>query len=296
MALQKQQKPDDLRNRIATAKNTLGLKDLNVSAALGGHNYLMKAAQKNPNAQFNQLLNKMPTNMRKHYLTLTSAMPSDLLTSKVPAAQFRGTMQKIKQTNRTIMAHYEHEKGEAILEVRYVPNLYQNPPMMLILKRTGFRIFPDGQRVAIYKNDKTGFVFSVPFNQTFNTNVGTPQGGAAITGQQEELEIDDESFEELIEAIEESGLEQLDEANVQRMGRVKLIRARVRGGKVQRRKKVSAVKGYTLRGGKLTRMSAKERLDRKRGARRGKIKRKAKLARALIKRKRSLRKRKSLGL
>ena len=88
----------------------------------------------------------------------------------------------------------------------------------------------------------------------------------------------------------------LDEANVQKMGRTKLVRARVRGGKVQRRKKVSAVKGYTIRGGKLTRMTSAERLKRKISQRKGKIKRKAKMARALIKRKRSLRKRKSLGL
>jgi hypothetical protein len=86
------------------------------------------------------------------------------------------------------------------------------------------------------------------------------------------------------------------EANVQRMGRKKLIRARVRGGKVQRRKVVSAVKGYTIRGGKLTRMKAAERLRRRIAQRKGKIKRRAKLARALIKRKRSLRKRASLGI
>jgi hypothetical protein len=86
------------------------------------------------------------------------------------------------------------------------------------------------------------------------------------------------------------------EANVQRMGRKKLIRARVRGGKVQRRKVVSAVKGYTIRGGKLTRMTAAERLRRRISQRKGKMKRRAKMARALIKRKRSLRKRASLGL
>ena len=86
------------------------------------------------------------------------------------------------------------------------------------------------------------------------------------------------------------------EANVQRMGRKKVIRARVRGGKVQRRKVVSAVKGYTIRGGKLTRMSSAERLRRRIAQRKGKVKRRAKLARSLIKRKRSLRKRASLGL
>lgn len=86
------------------------------------------------------------------------------------------------------------------------------------------------------------------------------------------------------------------EANVQKMGRKKIIRARVRGGKVQRRKVVSAVKGYTIRSGKLIRMSPAESRRRKLGQRKGKLKRKAKLARALIKRKRSLIKRKSLGL
>jgi len=86
------------------------------------------------------------------------------------------------------------------------------------------------------------------------------------------------------------------EANVQKMGRKKIIRARIRGGKVQRRKILSAVKGYTIRGGKLVRITPRERLKRKLGARRAKIKRKAKMARALIKRKRSLRRRASLGL
>ena len=71
--------------------------------------------------------------------------------------------------------------------------------------------------------------------------------------------------------------------------RIKRIRVRIRNGKVQRNKRVSGVKGYTLRGGRLVRMSTTERLHRKRGARRGKVKRRAKLARALIKRKRSLR-------
>ena len=90
------------------------------------------------------------------------------------------------------------------------------------------------------------------------------------------------------------------EANVQRMGRKKLIRARVRTVKgkptIQRRKVVSAVKGYTMRGGKIVRMPASERLKRKISQRKAKLKRKAKISRALLKRKRSLRKRASLGL
>ena len=88
--------------------------------------------------------------------------------------------------------------------------------------------------------------------------------------------------------------------NVVRMGRTKLIRARVRTVKgkvtVQRRKKFSAVKGYTIRGSKVTRMTSSERLKRRISQRKAKIKRRAKAARALIKRKRSLRRRTALGL
>ena len=84
--------------------------------------------------------------------------------------------------------------------------------------------------------------------------------------------------------------EELEEA------RIAIVKARVRGGKVQRRKKVSNVSGYTLRGGQLTRMSVSERRNRKLGQRRGKIKRRAKLSRALMKRSRSLRKRQALGI
>lgn len=96
--------------------------------------------------------------------------------------------------------------------------------------------------------------------------------------------------------ISEIVREIIAEANVQRMGRKKLIKARVRGGKVQRRKVVSAVKGYTIRGGKLTRMSSAERLRRRISQRKAKVKRRAKMARAMIRRKRSLRRRQSLGL
>ena len=88
----------------------------------------------------------------------------------------------------------------------------------------------------------------------------------------------------------------LDEGNIQKMGRTKLVKIRIRGGKVQRRKKLSGVKGYTMRGGRMIRMSAQERRNRKVAARRSKFKRRAKLGQALRKRKMSLRRRGSLGL
>jgi hypothetical protein len=93
------------------------------------------------------------------------------------------------------------------------------------------------------------------------------------------------------DVVEEKELEeQLEEA------RINIVKARIRGGKIQRRKKVSNVPGMTLRSGKLKRMTPAERRNRKMGQRRGKIKRKAKMNRAIMKRQRSLRKRKALGL
>ena len=81
--------------------------------------------------------------------------------------------------------------------------------------------------------------------------------------------------------------------NVQKLGRVRLVRARIRQGKVQRKKKLSNVPGYTLRQGHLIRMSSQERQHRKLAARRSKPQRKAHLRQALIKRKISLRKRRA---
>jgi len=103
-------------------------------------------------------------------------------------------------------------------------------------------------------------------------------------------DVDNELTFDFVDALDEKA------GNVQKMGRMKLIRVRVRKGKIQRRKRFAAVKGYTLRGGKVVRMSPQERMHRKRGARKAKIKRRGKLRQALRKRKISLRKRKSLGL
>jgi hypothetical protein len=98
------------------------------------------------------------------------------------------------------------------------------------------------------------------------------------------------------EMYDDVEFEEVNEANVQKMGRTKLIRVRFRGGKLQRRVKKSAVPGFTIRGGKLTRMSPIERRKRKLAARRSKFKRRAKLRQALRKRQMTLRKRKAMGL
>lgn len=69
---------------------------------------------------------------------------------------------------------------------------------------------------------------------------------------------------------------------------------RVRNGKVQRRKKISNVKGYRFQDGRLVRMSPQEKMKRIRGQRKAKIKRKAKMARSLQRRRVSIRRRSAI--
>lgn len=52
-------------------------------------------------------------------------------------------------------------------------------PAMLILKRRGIRVYPDGQRVALYHNDRFNMIFPVPFGPS-RLNISNPS--APISG------------------------------------------------------------------------------------------------------------------
>lgn len=102
----------------------------------------------------------------------------------------------------------------------------------------------------------------------------------------------EKKLNQLAESIVSELYGNLDEShNVQKLGRVKFVRARVRQGQVQRKKKFSNVSGYTIRSGRLRRISSQEKQHRKIAAKRSKSKRQLHLRQALIKRKVSLRKR-----
>jgi hypothetical protein len=97
-------------------------------------------------------------------------------------------------------------------------------------------------------------------------------------------------------------VEVLDEANVQRMGRITKIRRRIRRNKkgrivVQRNVRKSAVKGFRLSGNKVVRISAMQRINKTRKLKRyWKTKGRARLNRTLMKRKMSNQRRKSMGI
>jgi len=96
--------------------------------------------------------------------------------------------------------------------------------------------------------------------------------------------------------------EELDEANVMRMGRITKIRRRIRRNAkgrivVQKNVRKSAIKGYKLAGNRVVRIPTIQRLQKSRKLKRyWKTKGKAKLRRTLMKRSISLKRRKSMGI
>lgn len=97
-------------------------------------------------------------------------------------------------------------------------------------------------------------------------------------------------------------VEVLDEANIQRMGRIQKIRRRIRRNAkgriiVQRNVKRSAIKGFRISGNTVKRIPAMARIQKARKLKRyWKTKGRAKLNRTLLKRKMSLRRRTSMGI
>jgi hypothetical protein len=84
-------------------------------------------------------------------------------------------------------------------------------------------------------------------------------------------------------------------SNFRKLGRLKVVKIRVRHNKVIRNKKISGVKGYEMSHGKLKRMTTLEKRHRHRAAIKARIKIRSKKAQSLRKRKQSLRKRHAMG-
>lgn len=87
---------------------------------------------------------------------------------------------------------FEPERTDYIIEAADIPH---DPPMVMVLKRKGIRIFPDGKRVALYTNEQLGLTFTVPYvgGQVTNQNV--------MTGVQEEVDYGDEMLNENIKRL-----------------------------------------------------------------------------------------------
>lgn len=107
---------------------------------------------------------------------------------------------------------------------------------------------------------------------------------------------------DIYEDIDFEDVESLNEANIIRQGRIQKIRRRIRRNAkgriiVQRNVRRSAVKGFRISGNTLKRIPAMQRIQKARKLKRyWKTKGRAKLNRTLLKRKMSMRRRKSMGI
>jgi len=114
-----------------------------------------------------------------------------------------------------------------------------------------------------------------------------------VDAMYEEIEVDEEVLEEAAKKRN---------PNIVKMGRIQKIRRRIRRNKkgriiVQRNVKKSGIKGYRISGNTVKRIPATVRLRKARLLKRSwKTTRKSKLRRTLLKRKMSMRRRKSMGL
>jgi hypothetical protein len=72
-----------------------------------------------------------------------------------------GSTTSLMALRRNLMQHYDVTDIDQVSESTFKDEV--NPPPMMVLKRKGIRIFPDGRRVALYTNDKLGIVFTIPY-------------------------------------------------------------------------------------------------------------------------------------
>lgn len=117
---------------------------------------------------------KLPKNQRDALMKYNSSLSQAAL----------GSMQSFQAVRRNLQNSFEITDKEQICEA--LQDEVQPPPM-LVLRRQGIRIFPDGRRVALYTNDKLGLTFTIPYRPSGTTNPATVIPGLAA----EEVEMED---------------------------------------------------------------------------------------------------------
>ena len=158
-----------VRAKIQAAKTTLGMKDVNVSAAATAHQKLNDLANKNPTVPLSRLMSRLPTNAAKSYTAVSSKVPTSQLSPNIPLPKFRNTLRVIKAADQAAQAA-EKAANESIevLDNEQISEMLtggheQNPPVIIVLRRKGIRIFPDGRRVALYDNKQLGLAVTIPY-------------------------------------------------------------------------------------------------------------------------------------
>lgn len=166
------QQPDitrRIKDRVSLVKNRLKL-PVNASTAATAISDYVNIAQKNPKLSHYRILQKLSGQKRDAVSTVNSAMPIPMIVN-APDTQLRRALR------------------DALREEKMNLNEEFNPPAMLLLKRQAIRLFPNGQRVALYMDNKYGLTFPVPydtsgagFGAALNTVSSGPIGAAKTGG------------------------------------------------------------------------------------------------------------------
>ena len=165
------------------------------------HKILDKMQDERPNfntadkAIIQNLFNKMVdlvSNNKQIFTQTRKAVREDLEEGVVVSSDF-----KLGKDGRKVKAHRRKIGDDLLGEPEYaevekmqkeeVVELIEakDPPFVLILKRRAIRLYPDGTKVALYRNDRLNKVFAVPYDTTMDPVI-----------QAEEVEL-----EETVDAI-----------------------------------------------------------------------------------------------
>ncbi len=161
------------------------------------HRILDKMQEERP--QFNNadkmimqnLFNKMAdliTNNKQIYQKSRQAVREGLeLTDELSEGVMDTSDFKLSPSGRKIRAHRvkvgdinPNMRGDEKDNIKESTSKDKEPPFVLVLKRTGIRLYPNGLKVAIYYNQKLDKYFSVPYGQ-----------GVDATIQAEEIELEE---------------------------------------------------------------------------------------------------------
>lgn len=145
------------------------------------HQILGKMSEEKPNfspadrAIIQNMFTKMVdmiTNNPQMYRTARKAVSEGLLDTSdfkldVTGRKVKAHRVKVGDALNTLPADNIKEEIEVIVE-----DLHNEPPFILLLKRTAVRMYPNNVRVAIYRNEKLNKEFAIPFTMT---NIGNVQ-------------------------------------------------------------------------------------------------------------------------
>lgn len=136
-----------IRSRVSLVKNRLKL-PVSASLAASAVKDYVDVLQKNPKTSHYRILQKLNSQKRDAISQINSAVPIPTMLN-ASEGQLRRVLRDIVK-----------EEKEMISEAAFVP------PPVLMLQRQAIRMFPNGQRIALYTDNKYGLTFPVPYDQS----------------------------------------------------------------------------------------------------------------------------------